>query len=461
MAPPDNDLAVIVLAAGQGTRMKSKHPKVLHEVGGRSMIGHISAELAGLGASRVVLVVGPDMDAVLDSARAAAPGLRIDAVVQHDRRGTGHAALQAKSLLEGFKGDVLVALGDAPFVSATTFRRLRDGLHGTDRPAVCVLGVRLADPGPYGRMVASPDGALERIVEAKDATADERKIDLVNTGVMAFAGHGFFELLGRIEPNNAQKELYLTDAVALARKAGRAARAVEGSAEDWLAANDRVELAALEAVFQARARKAAMLAGATLIDPGSVWFSHDTVIGVDTVVHPSVHFGPGTRIGSGVTIKGFCHFEGAHVADGAIVGPFARLRPGATIGADAHVGNFVEIKNATVETGAKVNHLSYIGDARVGAKANVGAGTITCNYDGFEKFHTDIGAGAFIGSNSALVAPVKIGDGALVAAGSVVTQDVAPDALVVARGRPSTSPGWAKKFRDRRSAEKAAKKKGK
>jgi bifunctional UDP-N-acetylglucosamine pyrophosphorylase / glucosamine-1-phosphate N-acetyltransferase len=461
MAPPDNDLAVIVLAAGQGTRMKSKHPKVLHEVGGRSLIGHIAAELAGLGASRVVLVVGPDMDAVLDSARAAAPGLRIDAVVQQDRRGTGHAAQQAKSLLGGFKGDILVALGDAPFVSAATFRRLREGLHGTDKPAVCVLGVRLADPGPYGRMVANPDGALERIVEAKDATADERKIDLVNSGVMAFAGNGFFDLLGRIEPNNAQKELYLTDAVALARKAGRAARAVEGSPEDWLAANDRVELAALEAVFQARARKAAMLAGVTLIDPGSVWFSHDTVIGADTVVHPSVHFGPGTRIGRGVTIKGFCHFEGANVADGAIVGPFARLRPGAAIGADAHVGNFVEIKNATVETGAKVNHLSYIGDARVGARANVGAGTITCNYDGFEKFHTDIGAGAFIGSNSALVAPVKIGDGALVAAGSVVTQDVAPDALVVARGRPATSPGWAKKFRDRRSAEKAAKKKGK
>jgi bifunctional UDP-N-acetylglucosamine pyrophosphorylase/glucosamine-1-phosphate N-acetyltransferase len=203
-----------------------------------------------------------------------------------------------------------------------------------------------------------------------------------------------------------------------------------------------------------------MLAGVTLVDPGSVWFSYDTVIGADTVVHPSVHFGPGTRIGSGVTIKGFCHFEGALVADGAIVGPFARLRPGAVIGADAHVGNFVEIKNAAVEAGAKVNHLSYIGDARVGAKANVGAGTITCNYDGFEKFHTDIGAGAFIGSNSALVAPVKIGDGALVAAGSVVTQDVAADALVVARGRPATSPGWAKKFRDRRSAEKAAKKKG-
>jgi bifunctional UDP-N-acetylglucosamine pyrophosphorylase/glucosamine-1-phosphate N-acetyltransferase len=460
MASPDNDLAVIVLAAGQGTRMKSTRPKVLHEVGGRSLIGHIAAELARLGASRVVLVVGPEMDAVAASARAAAPGLRIDAVVQHDRRGTGHAALQARAQLDGFGGDILVALGDAPFVSAATFRRLREGLRGADRPAVCVLGVRVADPGPFGRMVTQVDGTLERIVEAKDATQAELQIDLVNTGVMAFAGAGFFDLLGRIQPDNAQKEFYLTDAVALARKAGRTARAVEGAAEDWLAANDRVELAALEAVFQARARRAAMLAGVTLVDPGSVWFSHDTVIGADTLVHPSVHFGPGTRIGSGVTIKGFCHFEGAQVANGAVVGPFARLRPGASIGTEAHVGNFVEIKTATVETGAKVNHLSYIGDARVGAGANVGAGTITCNYDGFEKFHTDIGAGAFIGSNSALVAPVKIGDGALVAAGSVVTQDVAADALVVARGRPATSPGWAKKFRDRRSAEKAAKKKG-
>ncbi len=461
MASPDNDLAVIVLAAGQGTRMKSRHPKVLHEVGGRSLIGHIAAELAVLGASRVVLVVGPDMDAVLASARAAAPALRIDAVVQWDRLGTGHAALQAKGALDGFKGDIVVALGDAPFVSAATFRRLRDGLRGVDKPAVCVLGVRVADPGPYGRMVCTADGTLERIVEAKDASPAERKIDLVNTGVMAFDGAGFFDLLSRIEPTNAQREFYLTDAVALARKAGRNARAVEGTAEDWLAANDRAELAALEAVFQDRARKAAMLAGVTLVDPASVWFSHDTVIGPDTVVHPSVQFGPGTTIGRDVTIKGFCHFEGTRVADGAVVGPFARLRPGADIGPDAHVGNFVEIKNAKVEAGAKVNHLSYIGDARVGAKANIGAGTITCNYDGFEKFHTDIGAGAFVGSNSALVAPVKIGDGALVGAGSVVTQDVPADALVVARGQPATSPGWAKKFRDRRAAEKAAKKKDK
>jgi bifunctional UDP-N-acetylglucosamine pyrophosphorylase/glucosamine-1-phosphate N-acetyltransferase len=454
MASPDNDLAVIVLAAGQGTRMKSKLPKVLHEVGGRSIIGHIAAELATLGATRVVLVIGPEGDAVLDSARKAAPGLRIDTVVQRDRRGTGHAALQAKSALDGFKGSILVALGDAPFVSASTFRRLVDAVRQPDRPAVCVLGVRVPDPAPYGRLVCAPDGELLRIVEAKDASAAERRIDFVNSGVMAFDGAGFFELLERIGPQNAEKEYYLTDAIALARAAGRKARVVEGSVEEWLAANDRAELAALENVFQTRARAAAMAAGVTLVDPASVWFSHDTVIGPDTVVYPSVFFGPRTSVGAGVTIKGFCHFEGVRVADGAIVGPFARLRPGAEIGAGAHIGNFVEIKNATVEAGAKINHLSYVGDARVGAKANLGAGTITCNYDGFGKYRTDIGAGAFIGSNSALVAPVAIGDGAIVAAGSVVVSDVAADAMAVARGRQETKPGWAKAFRSKAAAKK-------
>ena len=460
MASVDNDLAVIVLAAGQGTRMKSTRPKVLHEIGGRPLIGHIAAELSALGAARVVLVVGPDMDDIAVAARAAAPGLRIDSVVQRDRLGTGHAALQARSALSDFRGDILVALGDAPFVSAATFQRLREGLSAPDRPAVCVLGVRLEDPAMFGRMVVGTGDVLERIVEAKDATPAELKIDLVNTGVMAFAGNGFFELLSRLEPTNAQKEYYLTDAVGIVRKSGRVARAVEGSKAEWLAANDRVELAALEAEFQSRARRNAMLAGATLVDPATVWFSYDTRIGSDTVIHPSVQFGPGVSIGKGVTIKGFCHIEGTSIADGAIVGPFARLRPGADVGADAHIGNFVEIKNARIETGAKVNHLTYIGDARVGAKANIGAGTITCNYDGFEKFHTDIGAGAFVGSNSALVAPVKIGDGALVGAGSVVTKDVPQDALVVVRGTPTVSAGWAKKFRERRAAEKAAKKKG-
>jgi len=460
MPAPDKNLAVIVLAAGKGTRMKSARPKVLHQVGGRALIGHIGAELAALAPAKIVLVIGPGDDAVTAAVQAAAPGIAVEAVVQRERLGTGHAALQAQAALGDFKGDILVALGDAPFVSARTFARLRGELARPERPAVSVLGVRLADPAAFGRLVCAPDGTLTQIVEAKDADAATKRIDFVNTGVMAFAGDGFFDLLGRIEPNNAQKEFYLTDAIALARAAGRVARALEGSADEWLAANDRAELATLEAAFQAKMRRAAMLAGATLVDPASVWFSYDTKIGADTIVYPSVFFGPGSTIGANVEIKGFCHFEGCEVADGAIVGPFARLRPGAKIGAGAHIGNYVEIKNADVAPGAKINHLSYIGDASVGSDANVGAGTITCNYDGFGKFRTEIGAGAFVGSNSALVAPVKIGAGAIVAAGSVVTNDVPSDALVVARGRAETRAGWAKKFRERRAAEKAAKQKG-
>ncbi len=460
MSARDKNLAVIVLAAGKGTRMKSARPKVLHAVGGRALIGHIGAELAKLEPAKIVLVIGPGDDAVADAVRVAAPGIAVETVVQHERLGTGHAALQARAVLGDFKGDILIALGDAPFVSADTFVRLRGELAHAERPAVAVLGVRLADPAAFGRLVCSPDGALSQIVEAKDADAATKQIDFVNTGVMAFAGEGFFDLLMRIKPDNAQKEYYLTDAIALARASDRAARALEGRADEWLAANDRAELATLEAAFQARMRRAAMLAGATLVDPASVWFSYDTKIGADTVVYPSVFFGPGTTIGANVEIKGFCHFEGCEVADGAVVGPFARLRPGAKIGAGAHIGNYVEIKNADVAPGAKINHLSYIGDASVGSGANVGAGTITCNYDGFGKFRTEIGAGAFIGSNSALVAPVKIGAGAMVAAGSVVTQDVSADALVVARGRAETREGWAKAFRERRAAEKAAKQKG-
>lgn len=442
MAPADNDLAVIVLAAGQGTRMKSALPKVLHAVGGRPLIGHIAAELAELGAARIVLVVGPGMDGVEAAARAAAPGVRIESVVQVERLGTGHAALQARSALADFRGDIIVALGDAPFVSAGTFARLRSGLRDRSRPAVCVLGVRLDDPAMFGRMVAGAEGALERIVEAKDASAAERKIKLVNTGVMAFSGEGFFDLLSRIEPANAQKEYYLTDAVALARQAGRAALAVEGSSAEWLAANDRVELAALEQVFQQRMRRKAMLAGVTLVDPASVWFSFDTQIAADSIIHPCVQFGPGVRIGRNVTIKGFCHIEGAEVADGAAIGPFARLRPGAAIGSEAHIGNFVEIKNASVEVGAKVNHLAYIGDARVGAGANIGAGTITCNYDGVNKHLTVIEDDAFIGSDTQLVAPVTVGRGATLGAGTTLTKDAPPDALTVSRAKQMSLAGW-------------------
>ncbi len=455
----DKKLAVIVLAAGLGSRMKSAKPKVLHAVGGRPLIGHIAAELVALQPTKIVLVVAPGDTAVLAAARAAAPGLDISSVEQRERLGTGHAALRAKAALQDFDGDILVTLGDAPFVSAATFARLRAELNHDSNPAVAVLGVRLGDPGAFGRLVCDADGSLARIVEAKDADEATRRIEFVNTGVMAFAGRGFFDLLGRIAPNNAQNEFYLTDAIGLARAAGQAARAIAGGADEWLAANDRAELAGLEAAFQRKKRHAAMLAGVTLVDPASVWFSYDTQIGADTTVYPSVFFGPGVKVGANVEIKSFCHIEGTAIADGAIVGPFARLRPGADIAAGAHIGNFVEIKNATVAAGAKINHLSYVGDAKVGAGANIGAGTITCNYDGFEKSTTEIGAGAFVGSNSALVAPVKIGAGAIVGAGSVVTQDVEDDALVVARGTAHTRSGWAKQFRARRAAEKAAKKK--
>ncbi|MCM0020646.1 MAG: bifunctional UDP-N-acetylglucosamine diphosphorylase/glucosamine-1-phosphate N-acetyltransferase GlmU, partial [Tagaea sp.] len=410
--------------------------------------------------AKAILVIGPGMGALIDAARVAAPGVEFAAAIQTDRLGTAHAALQARAALAGFSGDILVALGDAPFVSAETFGKLIAALDATPKPALAVLGVRVPVPNSFGRLIASPSGELLKIVEAKEANADESRIELVNSGVMAFDGAGFFELLARIGNANAKGEYYLTDAVELARKSGRAARAVEGSRDEWRAADDKVQLAELEAWFQARKRDAAMRAGVTLIDPASVWFSFDTEIGADTVVAPNTIFGPGVKIGRNVEIKGFCHFEAATVEDGAILGPFARLRPGAHIGAGAHVGNFVEIKNAAVQAGAKVNHLTYIGDARIGAKANIGAGTITCNYDGFEKFHTDIGAGAFVGSNSSLVAPVKIGDRAIVGAGSVVTEDVPADALVVGRAKSVVREGWATMFRTRRAAEKAAKKKG-
>jgi bifunctional UDP-N-acetylglucosamine pyrophosphorylase/glucosamine-1-phosphate N-acetyltransferase len=452
-------VAAIVLAAGLGTRMKSARPKALHEVGGRPVIGHIAHELARLGVAKAVLVIGPGMEVLIDAAKKAAPGVEFVAAIQTDRLGTAHAALQARAALAGFRGDVLLALGDAPFVSAETFRKLLDALATTPKPALAVLGVRVPAPNSFGRLVASPAGELVKIVEAKECSPEESKIDLVNSGVMAFDGAGFFDLLAGIGNANAKGEYYLTDAVEIARKKGRTVRAVEGSRDEWRAADDKVQLAELEAWFQAKKREAAMRAGVTLIDPSSVWFSFDTEIGADTVVAPNTFFGPGVKIGRNVEIKGFCHFEGASVEDGAVLGPFARLRPGARIGAGAHIGNYVEIKNAAVEAGAKVNHLTYIGDARVGAKANIGAGTITCNYDGYEKFHTDIGAGAFVGSNSSLVAPVKIGDGAIVGAGSVVTEDVPADALVVERAPAVVREGWAKMFRTRRAAEKAAKKK--
>lgn len=448
-----NKSAAVVLAAGMGTRMKSALPKVMHPIAGRPMVSHLLSTVEVLGVDETVVVVGPGMETV---AAAVAPH---PVVVQADRLGTAHAVAQARAALTGFEGDVLVLYGDTPLLTPETLARMVQARHAEPEPAVVVLGFRPADPGAYGRLVVDGEG-LAAIVEPKDATPEQLAIPLCNSGVMCIDGARLFDLLDRIGNDNAKGEYYLTDIVALARADGLTCAVVEGEEAELLGVNSRAELARAEAAAQDRLRAAAMADGATLVAPETVFFSHDTVLGRDVVVQPHVVFGPGVTVGDAVTIKGFCHFEDCAIADGATVGPYARLRPGAAVGEGAHIGNFVEIKKAIVEPGAKVNHLTYIGDARVGAGANVGAGTITCNYDGFLKHHTDIGPGAFIGSNSALVAPVRVGEGAIVAAGSVITSDVEPGALAVARGRQESRPGWAARFRERMAALKSSMKKG-
>jgi bifunctional UDP-N-acetylglucosamine pyrophosphorylase / glucosamine-1-phosphate N-acetyltransferase len=443
--------AAIVLAAGKGTRMKSHLPKVLHPIAGRPMIGHVLASLAPLGAAPVVVVVGPGMEEV---SAAVAPH---PSAIQAEQLGTGHAVLAAKealgkalgSQMGGGKapGDILILYGDTPFISTATFERLLARRRAADRPAAVVLGMRPADPGEYGRLIADGEGRLEAIVEHRDATAAERGIGLCNSGVMAVDGTLLWELLAQVGNGNATGEYYLTDIVALARRRGLVCAAVEAPADELIGINSRADLAAAEALLQGWLRDRAMAEGATLVDPSSVWFSFDTRLGRDVTVGPHVIFGPGVEVADAVEIRSFSHIEGARIGSGAVIGPFARLRPGSVIGAKARVGNFVETKNVTLAAGAKANHLAYLGDAKVGAGANVGAGTITCNYDGFGKYQTVIGAGAFIGSNSALVAPVTVGERAVVAAGSVITQDVAPDALAVARARQVEKPGWASLFR--------------
>jgi bifunctional UDP-N-acetylglucosamine pyrophosphorylase / glucosamine-1-phosphate N-acetyltransferase len=436
--------AAIILAAGKGTRMKSQLPKVLHPIAGRPMIGHVLASLAPLGCAPVAVVVGPGMEAV---AKAVAPNRT---ALQAEQLGTGHAVLAAKEAVGKVEGDVLILYGDTPFISTATFEAMLARRRAADRPAAVVLGMRPNDPGEYGRLVIDGAGHLEAIVEHRDATAEQRRIGLCNSGVMAVDGAVIWDLLAEVGTGNAKGEYYLTDIVALARKRGRIAAAVEAPPEELIGINSRAELAAAEALLQERLRARAMEEGATLIDPASVWLSFDTRLGRDVVVEPHVVFGPGVDVADGVVIHAFSHLEGAKIEVGASIGPFARLRPGSVIGAKARVGNFVETKNATLAAGAKANHLSYLGDAAIGAGANIGAGTITCNYDGFDKSRTVIGAGAFIGSNSARVAPVTVGDGAMVAAGSVVTRDVADDALAVARGHQVEKPDWARLFREKK-----------
>lgn len=442
--PSGATLAVVVLAAGQGTRMRSALPKVMHPLAGRPMILQVLETAAALSPERTVVVVGPDMSALSD---LVAP---CPSAIQAEQRGTGHAVLQAREALTGFTGDVLVLYGDTPLLTVDTLAAVLAARHGADDPAVVVLGFRPDDPGAYGRLVTAADGSLEKIVEARDADTPTLALDLCNSGVMAVDGAILFDLLDQLGDDNAKGEYYLTDLVALAREAGRSAAVVEAVADELVGVNSRADLAAAEAVMQDRLRATAMAAGATLTDPSTVWFSHDTRLEQDVTVGPNVVFGPGVTVGDGAAILPFSHLESVSVGPGARIGPYARLRPGTTVGEGARIGNFVEVKAAEIEAGAKVNHLSYVGDARVGAGANVGAGTITCNYDGFTKSLTEIGAGAFIGSNSALVAPVKIGDGAFVGAGSTITRDVEADAMAVTRANQKSVAAGAKRFRERR-----------
>ena len=442
--------AAIILAAGMGTRMKSARHKVLHAIAGKPMLRHLTDSLATLSPARTVVVVG----ALKEQVEAEVLGhssLGPDVVVQQPQLGTGHAVMQAAPPLAGFDGKILVLYGDAPLVPAATMQRLLEALG--DDVAVAVLGFRPEHPGAYGRIIAD-NGAIRKMVEYKDASPQERAETLCNSGLMAVRAADLFPLLARVTNNNAAGEYYLPDVVSLALADGRACVVIETAADEVAGANSRAELAELEAIFQRRRRTELMAAGVSMQAPETVFFAADTEIAADVEIEPFVVFGPGVKVAGNVRIRAHSHIEGAHIGEGCEIGPFARLRPGTVLGKGAKIGNFVETKKAVLGDGAKANHLSYLGDVTVGARANIGAGTITCNYDGFFKYQTVIGAGAFIGSNSALVAPVTIGDGAIVAAGSTVTRNVAGDALALVRPEQTEKPGWAARFRRLQLAKK-------
>jgi bifunctional UDP-N-acetylglucosamine pyrophosphorylase/glucosamine-1-phosphate N-acetyltransferase len=439
----------IVLAAGEGTRMRSSTPKVLHAIGGKTLIAHVLSAAIDAGGADIAVVVGPGRDDVASEAKKLAPKAQV--FEQTERLGTAHAVLAARKAIEAGATDILIMFADTPLVRPETLAQLRAALR--DGAAVAVLGFTPKDPAGYGRLVMSGND-LAAIVEEKDATPEQRKIGFVNGGLMALSGKHALALLDKIGNANAKGEYYLTDAVAISREMGLKAVAIETSEDDVRGINTKAQLAETEAVLQTRLRNAAMENGVTLIAPETVFLSADTKLGRDVTVEPNVVFGPGVTVEDDATIRSFSHLEGAHVGRGARVGPFARLRPGAKLGVDVHIGNFVEVKQATIEDGAKANHLAYIGDARVGEGANIGAGTITCNYDGVDKHRTDIGKGAFIGTNTSLVAPVKIGDGAYIGSGSVITKDVPADALSLERAEQSTKEGWAQRFRAAKAARK-------
>jgi bifunctional UDP-N-acetylglucosamine pyrophosphorylase / glucosamine-1-phosphate N-acetyltransferase len=441
----------VILAAGEGKRMRSASPKVLHEIGHLPMIAHVLKALQASGVDRIAVVVGPGHEAVTGVIGEFAPTASVH--IQSERRGTAHAVLAARQALRQPADDIIVVFGDTPFVSAAAVSRVRDKL--ASGAAIAVGGMRPENPQGYGRLVEE-GGRLIAIREERDASETERRIRFVNGGVMGLSGAVALDILDAIGDANDQHEFYLTDAVEVAGRRGLKAEAVEIPAEDLFGINDRAQLAEAERQFQTRRRAEVMQAGATLIEPETVFFAHDTVLGRDVVIEPNVVFGPGVTVADRARIRAFSHIEGAHIGEGAFIGPFARLRPGAAIGDDAHIGNFVEIKQAAIGAGAKVNHLSYVGDASVGAQANIGAGTITCNYDGFLKSRTEIGARAFIGSNSSLVAPVRIGDDAYVGSGSVITRDVAAGALALERAAQVEKPGWVERFRTRMAGRKKA-----
>jgi len=446
----NRDALAIVLAAGEGTRMKSSQPKVLHRVAGRSMLAHVLSGVDDANIRSVAVVIGPGRDDVRAEASALCPEASF--FVQEERRGTAHAVLCARDAIAEGYDDIIVLFADTPLITGETLLALRAAL--AEGAAVAVLGFEAADPFGYGRLILDDTGRLLAIREEKDASADERALTLCNGGLMALDGRHALDLLLKIDANNAKNEFYLTDVAAHAKRAGLETRVVLGRENEVLGVNDRAQLAQAEAIVQDRLRRAAMANGATLIAPETVYLCSDTRIGRDAVIEPHVVLGPGVEISDGVVIHAFSHLEGAKIGPGASVGPFARLRPGASLAAEAKVGNFVEIKATRLGPGAKVSHLTYLGDADVGAGANIGAGTITCNYDGFLKYRTSIGEGAFIGSNTALVAPVSVGDRAYVGSGSVITKDVNADALALARGRQVEKQGWAAAFREAQKAKK-------
>jgi bifunctional UDP-N-acetylglucosamine pyrophosphorylase / glucosamine-1-phosphate N-acetyltransferase len=446
----ERPLLIVILAAGKGTRMRSSMPKVLHQVAGRSLLGHVMAAASGAAANTVAVVTGPGMDDVRQEAIRQLAGAKL--FQQNEQRGTADALLATRELLQVAFGDVLVLFGDTPLMTSATIAAAQAQLAHAH---VVVVGFEAANPFGYGRLLTDASGSVTAIREHKEATDAERQVRLCNSGVMAFRSERLLEILDTIGNANSKGEFYLTDAVEIARAKGLPVAYVTTDEAETQGINDRAQLANVEAQWQARKRADVMANGATLTAPETVYFAYDTVVGQDVTIEPFVVFGPGVTVANRAKISAFTHIvgfdrklkTGTKIAEGAEVGPFARIRPGADIGRNAHVGNFVEVKNATLEEGAKANHLTYLGDARVGAGANIGAGTITCNYDGFFKHHTDIGAGAFIGSNTALVAPVKIGDRAIVGAGSTIVKDVAADALAVTRVPQDERPGWAERFR--------------